>query len=119
MQYALLFYNPPLETVPPAEREHRVGALLADMAAWRKDLESAGVFRTSMRLVGVEAATSLRAKGDDVVITDGPVAEPTEILAGLVVLECADLDDAIGWAKRCPIVRIGTVEVRPEFAAPR
>ncbi len=119
MQYALLFYNPPLESMPASERESRLTGMLADMLAWRKELESAGVFRTSMRLAGVDAATSLRRKGDDVLVTDGPFAETKEILGGLVVVECADLDEALGWARRCPIVRIGTVEVRPEFSAPR
>ncbi|HBZ70112.1 MAG TPA: hypothetical protein DEP35_10415 [Deltaproteobacteria bacterium] len=119
MQYALLFYNPPLETVPASEREDRVTELLADMLAWRKELEGAGVFRTGLRLAGVDAATSLRRKGDDVLVTDGPFAETKEILGGLIVVECADLDEALGWARRCPIVRIGTVEVRPEFGAAR
>ncbi|HTF36318.1 MAG TPA: YciI family protein [Myxococcota bacterium] len=119
MQYALLFYNPPLELVPASEREARLTGVLADMLAWRKELEGAGVFRTNLRLAGVDAATSLRRKGDDVFVTDGPFAETKEILGGLVVLECADLDEALGWARRCPIVRIGTVEVRPEFGAPR
>jgi hypothetical protein len=119
MQYALLFYNPPLELVPASEREVRLKETLTDMLAWRKELESAGVFRTSLRLAGVEAATSLRLKGTDVLVTDGPFAETKEILGGLIVLECADLDEALGWARRCPIVRIGTVEVRPEFGAPR
>ena len=119
MQYALLFYNPPLETIPASEREYRVGAVLADMMVWRKELEGAGVFRTSLRLAGVDAATSLRGKGADVLVTDGPFAETKEILGGLVVIECSDLDQALAWARRCPIVRIGTVEVRPEFGAPR
>ena len=119
MQYALLFYNPPLESAPASERQARVGEMLADLLAWRKELEGAGVFRTSLRLAGVEAATSLRLKGKDVLVTDGPFAETKEILGGLVVLECADLDEALRWARRCPIMRIGTVEVRPEFGAPR
>jgi hypothetical protein len=119
MKYALLFYNPPLEQVPASEREVRLRETLADLLAWRKELESAGVFRTSLRLAEVDAATSLRLKGADVLVTDGPFAETKEILGGLVVVECADLDEALGWARRCPILRIGTVEVRPEFGAPR
>ena len=39
-------------------------------------------------------------------------------IGGLAVLECADLDEALGWARRCPLARIGTVEVRPEWGAP-
>jgi hypothetical protein len=116
MQYALLFYtqNNPVDSLPAAERE----AWYADMRAWREELQRAGVYRTGMRLRGVETATSLRGQGGGVIVTDGPFAETKEILGGLSVIECRDLDEALAWARRCPIVRVGTVEVRPEFSAP-
>src|SRR5262245_8460134 len=117
MQCALLFYNPPHTQIPPAEREATLGKMLEQMAAWREELLRAGVFRTGLRLAPVDAATSLRSQGERVLVTDGPFAETKEILGGLVVLECADLDEAMRWAKRCPIVRAGTVEVRPEWGA--
>jgi len=119
MQYALLFYNPSASEIPAPEREARIAAVLADMRLWREELERAGVFRTSLRLAGVETATSLRGQGGAVLVSDGPFAETKEILGGLVVIDCADLDDAMAWARRCPIVRIGTVEVRPEWGATR
>ena len=119
MEYALLFYNPPLEAVPPPERTAVIAEMLAEMQAWREELERAGVFRTMLRLASVEAATSLRREGGDVLVTDGPFAETKEILGGLALLDCADLDAALAFAKRCPLVRIGTVEVRPEFGPPR
>jgi hypothetical protein len=119
MQYALLFYNPPHTLIPAAEREDTLAKMLAEMGAWREELVRAGVFRTGLRLAPVDAATSLRSDGGTVRVTDGPFAETKEILGGLVVLECADLDEALAWAKRCPIVRAGTVEVRPEWGASR
>jgi hypothetical protein len=119
MQYALLYYNPPLESQPAPAREAVVAEMLAEMRAWHEELERAGVFRTMLRLASVQAATSLRRNGDDVLVSDGPFAETKEILGGLALLECADLDEALAWAKRCPLVRIGTVEVRPEFGPPR
>jgi len=117
MQYAILFYSPGnvVDSLPAAERD----AWYAEMTAWREELQRAGVFRTSMRLRGVDTATSLRRQGGNMLVTDGPFAETKEILGGLAVIECSDLDQALAWARRCPIVRIGTVEVRPEFAAPR
>jgi hypothetical protein len=117
MRYALLFYNPPLTQLPSATRESVVAAMVEEVRAWLADAEKAGVIRGSMRLAGVETATSLRDEAGNVVVTDGPFAETKEILGGFTVLECADLDEALAWARRCPLVRIGTVEVRPEFAA--
>jgi len=111
MQYALLFYTQPHTEIPAAEREATLAKTLAEMAAWREELQRAGAFRSSLRLAPVDTATSLRQDGSRVV-------ETKESLGGLFVIECDDLDAALGWAKRCPIVRIGTVEVRPEWGAP-
>jgi hypothetical protein len=119
MQYALLFYNPPHTQIPESDREATLGKMLQQMGTWREELLRAGVFRTGLRLAPVDAASSLRSQADEVVVTDGPFAETKEILGGLVVIECADLDEALGWARRCPLVRAGTVEVRPEWGASR
>jgi len=119
VQYALLFYNPPASEVPAAERERTLGAMLDAMRAWIGDLQRAGVFRTTLRLAPVDAATSLRQQGRGVLVTDGPFAETKEILGGLVLLECADREEALRWARRCPLVRIGTVELRPEWGPAR
>ncbi len=114
MQYALLFYTtetfdsrPPL---PPAEQQD----WFAQMIAWRQSLADAGVLRGGLRLAPSATATSVRRDGGEVLVTDGPFAETKEILAGFILIDCADLDAALGWAQRCPIARIGTVEVRPE-----
>ena len=119
MQYALLFYNPPASEIPAAERERTLGAMLDEMRTWIGDLQRAGVFRSTMRLAGADSAASVRQQAGDVRVTDGPFAETKEILGGLAVIECADRDEAIAWARRCPLVRIGTVEVRAEWPVPR
>ena len=119
MQYALLFYNPPLSQLPERDRETTVGQMLAEMRVWQAELERAGVFRTGLRLAPTESATSLRLSGAELVVSDGPFAETKEILGGLAILDCADLDQALAFAKRCPLARIGTVEVRPEWSAAR
>jgi hypothetical protein len=114
MQYALLFYHPPASGIPEADRARVIGAMLGEMRTWQQELERAGVFRATLGLAGVEAATCLRREGERVMVTDGPFAETKEILGGLAILECADLDEALAWARRCPLGRIGTIEVRPE-----
>jgi len=117
MQYALLFYVQSgnlVETLPPPERD----AWFAQMRAWHGELVQAGVFKTGLRLAGTGMAASLRRQGSKVIVTDGPFAETKEILTGLMVIECASIEEAHVWAKRCPILLRGTVEVRPEFVVP-
>jgi hypothetical protein len=119
MLYALLFYNPPHTLIPEPEREAVIGRTLAEMGDWQRDLERAGAYRSGLRLAPVDAAASLRSQGGDVLVSDGPFAETKEILGGLVVIECGSFDEALAWARRCPIVRFGTVEVRPQWGASR
>jgi len=111
MQYALLFYTPEtFSELPPEVRSDR----LAQMGAWMKSLADAGVLRGGLRLAPAEAATSVRHDGDEVLITDGPFAETKEILGGFTLIDVSDLDAALAWARRCPLSRSGTVEVRPQ-----
>jgi hypothetical protein len=54
-----------------------------------------------------------QANGDDALITDGPFAETREQLGGYYLLDVANLDEAIAWAKKCPGARTGKIELRP------
>ena len=61
----------------------------------------------------MESATSVRVRGGETEITDGPFAVTKEVLAGYYILDCADLDEALKHAARLPMARWATVEVRP------
>ena len=79
----------------------------------RKDLTDAGVHR---RRRGPSAERHRHHRGAaraaDAVVSDGPFAETKEQLGGYYLLDCADLDEALAWAKRIPMPG-GIVEVRP------
>jgi hypothetical protein len=68
---------------------------------------------SATRLRPVEAATSVRVRAGEVVIVDGPFAETKEQIVGVLVIECADLDEAIEAAAAITTARYGTVEIRP------
>jgi hypothetical protein len=118
MEYALLFYHPPATEMPPAERGPAMAQMLEDMRVWLDALRRAGVYRSTLRLAGPETASSLRGQGSDVLVTDGPFAETKEVLGGFALIDCPSRDEALRWARSCPLVRIGTIEVRSE-AGPR
>ena len=73
-----------------------------------------GVLRGGAELRPTDTATSVRVRGGDVLLTDGPFAETKEQLAGYYVIECETLDDAIELAAAVPGARYGTVEIRPQ-----
>jgi len=65
------------------------------------------------RLRPVEDATTVRVRGGETIVTDGPFAETKEWIAGFDILECEDLDEAIEVAAAHPMARFGRLEVRP------
>jgi hypothetical protein len=83
------------------------------MDAWLKDVDGRGVRLLGSQLRPVSDATTVRMRGGDVLVADGPFAETKEQIAGFDVIECADLDEAIDVASRHPVARFGSIEVRP------
>ena len=79
----------------------------------------------NMRLFagGLEPASmakTLRVQANgEVMVTDGPYVEAKEHIGGLSVVECADMEDAIKWARRAAAVGRMAVEVRGIFYVPR
>jgi hypothetical protein len=66
-----------------------------------------------IRLRPTTAATTVRVRGGDVVIADGPFAETKEQIAGFLIIECADRSEAIQVASQLPAAHYGSIEVRP------
>jgi len=58
-------------------------------------------------------ATSIKVREERCLVTDGPFAETREQLAGYLLVEAKDLDEAIEIAEQHPVARFGTVEIRP------
>lgn len=88
--------------------------LVSDFRETLEAMTEAGVYRGSAALQPASSATTLRMRGDDPVLTDGPYAEIKEQVGGFFLLECADLDEAIKWAATIPgLRRNGSVEIRP------
>ena len=85
-------------------------AAFADYAA---TLHAAGVLVSGEVLQPSHATTTLREVDGALRVQDGPFADSKEQLGGTFVIEVADLDAAIEWAKRAPSVGWGAVEVRP------
>ena len=82
------------------------------MGEFMGEIGRAGVLLHTDALSPPADARTLRRKSGRLVVTDGPFAETKEQIAGYMVLECADLDEAMGWAERMP-VSAGALEVRP------
>ena len=60
-----------------------------------------------------ESATVVCQSGDDFLITDGPYTETKEHLGGFWIIDVADLDAALEWAKLAAVAGGRPVEVAP------
>lgn len=110
MKYALLIYGASgaRPDVGPA-----ADGVFDDWVAYTRALKSAGALVAVEALQEVDTATTVRRRGGERLLTDGPFVETKEYLLGFYLVEAPDLDAAIDWAARMPHIRHGTVEVRP------
>jgi len=111
MKYMLLMYV--AESNVPSTTEARQAIAPVVWQTLMKDMEAAGVYRSSNGLSPVANATTARVREGKTLITDGPFAETHEQLGGFFLLDCKDLDEAIRWAERIPHAKYGSIEVRP------
>jgi hypothetical protein len=96
----------------PSEEEFR--RLCVDVPAFDEKLADAGafVFHGGLR-GGAKSATVVRQSGDDFLITDGPYTETKEHLGGFWIVDAADLDEVLEWAKLASVAVRRAIEVRP------
>jgi len=114
MKFALLLYAD-LSLAPQYTAEERAVA----QQSWFtlvNEMKAAGVYVENYGYSPVTRARTVRVRNGKTVTTDGPVAETTEDLNGYFLLDCKDMDEAIGWAAKIPYANGGSIEVRPVIA---
>ncbi len=78
--------------------------------ALNREMIAAGVRKFAC---GLGATKSLRGQADGkVLVTDGPYLETKEHIGGFWILECADLEEALAWARKGAISCDAAGEVR-------
>jgi hypothetical protein len=111
MKYALLIYAMPdgAESLPK-----RAGAGVYDnWLDYTIALRQSGALLGAEQLDRTDTATSVCLQNGERLLTDGPFMETKEHLGGFYLIDVPDLDTALDWAAKMPVMRYGTVEVRP------
>lgn len=111
MKYALLLYadeatNPDYTTAEGA----------AEMQQWfefSQALMAEGAMAGGEALEDTPTATTVRVRDGKTVTADGPFAETKETIGGFYLIDVENLDAAIKWAEKVPLVGRGSVEIRP------
>lgn len=91
--------------------------LLEAMMAYNEELVKAGIMKGGDGLQPSSKGARVQFDGTKRSVVDGPFAETKELVAGYWLWECASLDEAIAWVKRCPNPMPGPseIEIRPLF----
>jgi hypothetical protein len=111
MQHYLLSVYEPVGDPPPPEF---LEPIMRDLKVVEDEMKAAGVWVFSGGLHQPSTATVVRAKDDDLLVTDGPYAEGKEHLGGFTIIQAPDLDAALAWAgKVARAIRALPIEVRP------
>ena len=93
--------------------------LLSAMGKFNEELVKADVMLAGEGLQPSSKGARVRFSGSKRSVIDGPFSETKELIAGFWLWECASLDEAIEWAKRCPNPMPGDsdLEIRQVFEA--
>jgi len=109
--YLIAGYLP--DDFDPSTVDEAVGR---EIHALNKEMIAAGVRKFAG---GLGPAKSMRSQSDGgVLITDGPYLETKEHIGGLWILECADMEEAMAWARKGVAATRGQVEIREIFFMP-
>ena len=112
MEYLALVYGDP-DTWESLSEAERTAAYDGYMAVSR-DAQAAGSLVDASELESTAAATSVRVRAGEALVTDGPYAEAKEQLGGYYLFSCNSLEEAIAWAAKIPAAWTGgAIEVRP------
>ena len=111
MKYICLGYidGTRFEKLPENERN----ALIDECCAYDDQLRKDRHFAGGEALQSPRNATTLRWRHGKVSVSDGPYTETKEQLGGILILEAADLNQAIQLMSKHPGVRMGPFEIRP------
>jgi hypothetical protein len=113
MRYMLLMYRD--EQVWEAKSEEERGAIRQRAVDFSEGFRARGVYQAGSPLLPTSTATTVRMNKGKIATTDGPFAETKEQLGGYTILETSNLDEAIAFAARNPLVLLGghSIEIRP------
>ena len=111
MQFLLLVYTDDslLGGLAPADYDAHMRHCLQHA----DELQASGKLLGFQQLEAPAAAKSVRIRGGEAKVLDGPFAETKEVLAGFNLVEAASVEEAVRMARELPWAAYGCIEVRP------
>jgi hypothetical protein len=113
MLYAILCYNEEDEVSRWTPEED--AACMERLMAVQAPMAASGKLGPVVRLQNTTEAKTLRKTSGEPVVLDGPFAETKEQFLGFYVADCADMDEALEFARKLSVANpgVGSYEIRP------
>jgi hypothetical protein len=113
-EYLMVHHVDESATLDPADDCDVPGSAAARaQQAWDDETYARGVKLAGGRLQSASTARTVRVRDGEMLVTDGPFAETKEQVAGLNILTCPSLAEAVKIASQHPTAWFGTLELRP------
>ena len=109
----VLMVNETAEELAKRLDPEKVGPYMAPYSAYWEALSAAGVVAGGNMVEHPKDAATVRIRGGERQIHDGPFADTKEQLGGWFIIDVPDMQTALEWAAKCPSAATGSVEVRP------
>ncbi len=118
MRYVCLVYFDPQKVFGPNANADWVQP---ESAAYNQGLQASGHYVAAEALQLPDQAMTVQMRDGKMSATDGPFMETKEMLAGFIIIEARDLNEAVRIGAGIPLAKLGSVEVRPvvDFSKPR
>ena len=75
-------------------------AMMEEIHALNREMIAAGVRKFACGIAPAANATLRKQPDGKVLVTDGPYTETKEHMGGFWILEAADMDEALAWARK-------------------
>jgi hypothetical protein len=97
VRYMLMLKGDPPADGQPSEE------IIEAMTRWNEDMHKAGVLLVAEGLYPSSYGSRVVSRGGRRSVVDGPFTESKELIAGFVLIQVRSREEAIEWAKRCPV----------------
>ncbi len=108
MKYMMLIYMQDQDQAEADEAEVEIESV----EPWVEEMDGRGVRLMGAPLTPPAEASSVRVRGQEVLVSDGPFTETKEFIVGFDLLECADMAAAAEVAAKHPLAKVGRMELR-------
>ncbi len=110
MKYLMLVCRDVEDSPTPPSQADRDAA--PDVGQWWQAVNDAGRYVMGDRLRPADEAMTVRVRKGEVLVTQGPFTEASEVVAGFDVLECGSMQEAVEIASGHAMAHAGVIEIR-------